>query len=129
MRFSDSTIVSLNALNLNQVKFAVAVQSFSPLVNGIDPNCLDGIVVEGQIGVSINYATGVLTLNFANLYQDPVLQTLNTKVEITIYLKKAGWNNAPLFINSTAAQNIFSVPTPVLDGYANCPSPPIITAF
>lgn len=128
MRFADTTTVSLNALQLNQVKFAVAVQSFSPLVNGIDPNCLDGIVVEGQIGVSIDYFTGILTLNFANLYQDPVLQTLNTKVEITVYLKKAGWNNPPLFINSTVAQNILSVPTPPVDGYS-CQVAPVMTAY
>lgn len=128
MRFADNSTVSLNALVLNQVRFAVAVQSFSPQINGLDPNCLSGLIIDGQIGVSIDYSTGLLTLNFANLYQDPVLQTLNTKVEITAYLKKAGWNNKPIFVNSTKAQNILTVPTPVPDGYV-CPSPPIVMAY
>jgi hypothetical protein len=128
MRFSDGTTVSLNALMLHQVRFAVAVQSFSPQLNGLDPNCLSGIIVDGRIGVSVDYSTGLLTLNFTNLYQDIILQTLNTKVEITVYLKKAGWNNTPIFVNSVQAQNILAVPNPP-DGYVNCPTPPIMIVY
>lgn len=125
MKFADCTFVDINALNLNQVRFGVAVQSFSPQLNGIDGYCIEGIIVDGKIGVSVNYGTGLLTLNFSNLYQDPVLSTLNTKVEITVYLKKAGWNNTPIFVDSTKAQNVFNVPTPVTPPII-CPDPPII---
>jgi hypothetical protein len=125
MRFGDCTTASLNALVLNQIRFGVAVQSFSPQLNGIDPNCLNGIIVDGKIGISVNYSTGLLTLNFTNLYQDPVKQTLNTKVEVTVYLKKAGWNNTPIFVNSIKTQNILGVPnSPPLS--IDCPTPPII---
>jgi hypothetical protein len=112
MKFADCTNVSINALTLNQIRFNVAVQSYSPQLTGVDGYCLDGVIVDGKIGVSVDYSTGMLTLNFTNLYQDPVLQTLNTKVEITAYLKRGGFNNQPIFVDSTKAQNIFSVPTP-----------------
>src|ERR1700733_2347591 len=125
MKFADCSNVGLLALSLNQVRFGVAVQSFSPQLNGIDPECLTGIIVDGKIGVSVNYATGLLTLNFTNLYQDPVKQTINTKVEVTVYLKKAGWNNMPIFVNSIKTQNILGVPNPTPTNTV-CPDPTIV---
>lgn len=125
MKFADCTNVGLDALNLNQVRFGAAVQSFSPQLNGIDPNCITGIIVDGKIGVNINYSTGLLTLNFTNLYQDPVKQTLNTKIEITVYLKKAGWNNNPIFVNSIKTQNILGVPN-LPPTSVVCPDPSIV---
>lgn len=125
MKFADCSNVSLNALNLNQIRFGAAVQSFSPQLNGIDPECLTGIIVDGKIGVSMNYSSGLLTLNFTNLYQDPVKQTINTKVEITVYLKKAGWNNTPIFVNSIKTQNILGVPNPPPTNTV-CPDPTIV---
>jgi hypothetical protein len=125
MKFADCTNVTLNALNLNQIRFGTAVQSFSPQLDGIDPQCITGIIVDGKIGVSINYSTGLLTLNFTNLYQDPVKQTLNTKIEVTVYLKKAGWNNTPIYVNSTKTQNIFGVPNPPPTNTV-CPDPSIV---
>lgn len=125
MKFADCTTVGVNALYLNQIRFAASVQSFSPMINGIDPQCITGIIVDGKIGVSINYSSGLLTLNFTNLYQDPVKQTLNTKVEITVYLKKAGWNNNPVYVNSIQAQNILGVPNPPPSNTV-CPDPSIV---
>lgn len=112
MLFADCTRVSMAALMLNQVKFGVSIQSFSPQLDGVDPTCLDGIIVDGTMGVYVDYSTGLLTLNFGNLYQDIVDPTLNTKVEITVYLKKAGWNNVPIFVDSTKAQNVLNIPNP-----------------
>lgn len=125
LKFADCSVVGLNALMYNQVRFGVSVQSFSPQLNGVDPECLTGIIVDGKIGVSVNYSTGLLTLNFTNLYQDPVKQTLNTKIEVTIYLKKAGWNNTPVFVNSTKTQNILGVPNPPPTNTV-CPDPSIV---
>jgi hypothetical protein len=125
MRFADCSFVSMNALILNQVLFSVSVQSFSPQINGLDPNCYSGIIVDGKIGVSIDYASGLLTLNFENLYQDPVEQTLNTKVEITVFLKRGGWNNQPIYIDSTTAQNILGVSNPTPSN-VSCPGPSVV---
>jgi hypothetical protein len=125
MKFADCTNVSLNAFNLSQIRLGASVQSFSPQLNGIDPECITGIIVDGKIGVSINYSTGLLTLNFTNLYQDPVKQTINTKIQITIYLKKAGWNNNPIYVNSIKTQNILGVPNPAPSNTV-CPDPSIV---
>jgi hypothetical protein len=122
MRFADCSTVGLDALSKNQVRFSVAAQSFSPQLYGLDPACLSGIIVDGKIGVSINYTTGILTLNFANLYQDLVRQTLNTKVEVTVYIKKAGWNNTPIFVDSTKAANILGI-LPQIPPSTICPEP------
>lgn len=109
MKFADCSKVGVDALSLNQIRFSVSVQSFSPNINGITSELLEGIIVDGKIGVSINYETGLLSLNFTNLYEDSVLKTLNTKVQVQVYLKKAGFNNDPLFVASEKIQNILNV--------------------
>ena len=125
MKFADCSQVSMQALVNNQVRFAVAVQSFSPQLFGLDPSCISGIIVDGKIGVSMNYGTGILTLNFTNLYQDPVMQTLNTKIQLTVYLKKAGWNNVPIFVDSIKTYNLLGVQTPPPNSLV-CPDPTMV---
>jgi hypothetical protein len=125
MQFADCTKVSMEGLVNNQVRFAVAVQSFSPQLFGLDPSCISGIIVDGKIGVSMDYTTGILTLNFTNLYQDPVLQTLNTKIQLTVYLKKAGWNNTPIYMNSVRTYNWLGVQTPQPNSLV-CPDPTMV---
>jgi hypothetical protein len=109
LRFADCSLVEQEALLNNQVRFSVAVQSFSPNTNGTDSDGYSGVIVDGKIGVSMDYATGLLRLNFTNLYEDSVLQTLNTKVQINVYLKKGGFNNSPLFVDSTKVQNLLEL--------------------
>ena len=109
MRFADCSFVPTTALADNQVIFSVSVQSFSPNTNGLSPDGYFGAIVDGKMGVSMDYTTGLLTINFTNLYQDPVLQTLSTKVQVNVFLKKGGFNNSPLFVNSTQVQNMLSL--------------------
>ena len=109
MRFADCSFVTTNALANNQVTFSVSVQSFSPNTNGLSDDGYSGVIVDGKMGVSMDYATGLLTINFTNLYQDPVLQTLSTKVQVNVFLKKGGFNNHPLFVDSTKVQNMLSL--------------------
>ncbi len=109
MRFADCSFVETDALQHDQVRFSVSVQSFSPNTNGLSEDGYGGVVVDGKMGVSIDHATGLLTLNFTNLYQDAVLPTLNTKIQIHVYIKKAGFNNRALFINSTKVQNMLNL--------------------
>jgi hypothetical protein len=109
MRFADCSFVTTNALANNQVTFSIAVQSFSPNTNGLDPDGYYGAIVDGKMGISMDYQTGLLTINFTNLYQDPVLQTLSTKVQVNVFLKKGGFNNAPLFVDSTKVQNMLKL--------------------
>lgn len=109
MRFADSSTVQSDALAMDQVRFSVSVQSFSPNTNGIDPNNINGIIVDGKIGVSVNYETGIVTLNFTNLYQDPILSTLTTRIQINVFLKKGGFNNKPLYVDSTKVSNLLKL--------------------
>lgn len=109
MRFADCSFVQADALAKDQLRFSVSVQSFSPNTNGLDIDGYAGVIVDGKMGVSVDYATGLLTLNFTNLYQDAVLETLSTKVQVHVFLKKGGFNNRPLFIDSTKVQNMLKL--------------------
>jgi hypothetical protein len=109
MRFADCSFVSNASLTNDQVRFSVSVQSFSPNTNGLSPSGWSGAIVDGKMGVALDPTTGVLTLNFTNLYQDAVLRTLNTKVQVQVYLKRGGFNNEPLFVNSTQLSNLLSL--------------------
>lgn len=98
MRFADCSLVSLDALSRGQVRFAVALRSIAQLDASID-----------HYGVQINPHTGILTLNFGDLYEDPILQTLKTRVEITVFLKKAGFNNQPITVNSMQVTHLLGL--------------------
>jgi hypothetical protein len=104
MRFADCSLVGQDALANDQVRFSVSVQSFSP--NDV---IIDGYLSEAKVGVYIDYTTGLLTLNFTNLFQDAVLRTLSTKIQINIFLKKGGFNNQPIFVDSTKVQNMLEL--------------------
>lgn len=110
MRFADCSFVSVDALLKGQVRFAVSVRSLAQqIVNG--PS-LDGYVdglMDVSAGVAINPETGILTLRFENTYEDPVLQTLKTRVQVVVYLKKSGFNNQALTINSTQVKNLLGL--------------------
>ncbi len=109
MRFADCSYVKSNALLKDQLRLSASVQSFSPNTNGLSNDGYSGIIIDSKMGVSIDYSTGLLTLNFTNLYQDAVLPTLSTKVQIHVFLKKGGFNNKPIFINSTKVQNMLKL--------------------
>jgi hypothetical protein len=109
MKFADCSYVQRDALAKDQLRFSVAVQSFSPNTNGLDVDGYEGVVVDGKMGVAIDYETGFLTLNFTNLYEDAVLPTLSTKVQVSVFLKKGGFNNQTVFIDSVKMQNMLKL--------------------
>lgn len=114
LRFADNSLVSMDAFTDNQVRISVGVLSFSPQVNGLTDDGYEGIIVDNRIGVSMNYTTGLLSLQFSNLYQDPVEQTKNTKIQITVYLKKAGWNNEPIVIDDSRTANLLGISSEIV---------------
>jgi len=111
LRYADCSFVNLNDLNEGRVKFSVCLNSFSPEINGTDLTdpTITGIIVDGGIGVSFNELNGILTLNFNNLYEDPVLETQKTRILITVFLKKAGFKNSPLKISSYQLKNLLQL--------------------
>jgi hypothetical protein len=109
MKFADCTFVQPDSLSRDQLRFSVSVQSFSPNISGLSEDGYEGIIVDGKIGIYIDYTTGFLTLNFTNLFQDPTLKTLSTKIQINVFLKKGGFNNQPLFVDSNKMNNMLSL--------------------
>ena len=108
MQYGDKSFVQPNDLFMNRVRFGVSVQAFSPNLAGADIDGYAGIIVDGKAGIYINQLTGQLIVNFTNLYQDPSLQTLSTKIEVLVFLKKAGFNNVPLSIDSATVLNLLT---------------------
>jgi hypothetical protein len=101
----------LDDLEENRLRFNIALQSFSPEINGawvIDPT-IDGIIVDGAVGVSFHPDTGILTVNFNNLYESPTLQTQKTRLQITVFLKKAGFKNDPVVIGASKVKNLLEL--------------------
>lgn len=110
MKFADCSAVSPTAIFNNQIRFSVAAQSLSPSIDGYDiDDGYEGIIVDGKIGVFIDHNTGLLRLNFSNLFKDPVILTLTTKIQVNVYLKKGGFNNAPIFINADQMENLLTL--------------------
>ncbi len=110
MKFADCSFVGRDALSKGQVRFSVSVQSFSPNINGFSEDGYSGPIVDGRIGVYIDYSTGIMTINFTNLYEDAVLKTLNTKIQVSVFLKKGGFNNTPIFVDSIKVKNMLFSP-------------------
>jgi len=101
MKFADCTPVNSDALSKDQVRFSVAVQSFSqkPVI----------ATTDGDIGVFIDHLTGLLTLTFSNLNKDAVLSTESTKIQIHVFLKKGGFNNKTIFVDANKVQNMLKL--------------------
>ncbi len=111
MRYADCSYVQADDLLNDKIRFSVSVQSFSPQVDGLSDDGYYGVIVDGKIGVAVDYETGFVTLNFTNLYQDEVYKTLTTKVQVNVYMKRGGFNNKPLFVDSTKMQNMLKLIT------------------
>jgi hypothetical protein len=108
MRFADCTTVQATALFNNQIRFGVAIQAFVPNIDGYTDEDGYGVIVDDIIGVYMDHSTGVITLTIKDLSVDPIYLTLVTKIQITVYLKKAGWVNEPLVIDSDQVQGLLS---------------------
>lgn len=108
MRFSDCSTVSPSAVVNNQVRFGVAIQSIAKNLDGY--SILDGygIVVDENISTSID-SNGILTITAKDLSVDLIFITLITKIEITVYLKKAGFENKTLTITPNLIPGLLSI--------------------
>lgn len=107
MRYSDCSAVQPGDLALNRVRFDVSIQSISYNLDGYDDDGY-GVIVNEGIRAVIDHATGILTFTVNDLFEDPIFTARITKIQITVYLKKAGWNNTPLVINSSKIAGLIS---------------------
>lgn len=107
-RFSDCTTVGRDALARDQLRFGVAIQSFNPNLDGYTEEDGYAIIIDDIIGVFFNESTGVLTLTIRDLSVDPVFLSLVTKIQITVYMKKAGFRNSTRTITPDQIQGLLS---------------------
>ena len=98
MKYFDCTTVQDEDLSLNRVRFDVSIQAFVPNIDGYDETDGYGVIVDDIIGVHLDQATGILKLTIKDLFADQVLQTLVTKIQVIVFLKKAGWNNQTVVV-------------------------------
>ena len=105
-KFADCSTVQSDALLMNQIRFGVAIQSIYPSLDGYDIDGY-GIIIDNTIGVNIDQSTGILTLNVKDISCNSLIPELRTKIIITLYLKKAGWNNEPLTIGYNEVEGLF----------------------
>ena len=107
-KYSNCSTVQDEDLALNRIRFDVSIQAISPNLDGYSDIDGYGIIVNNTVGVHIDQTTGILTLNIKDLSVDPVLLTLITKIQVNVLLKKAGWKNEVLEIDSNAIQGLIS---------------------
>lgn len=108
-RYADCTTVKLNDLALNKLRFSVSLQSFVPSLDGYTELDGYGIIIDDIIGVHMDQVNGILSLTIKDLVVDPVYLTLVTKIQILVYLKRAGWNNNVLVIEPGAIEGLVAV--------------------
>lgn len=108
MRYSDCTTVQSVDLAQGKIRFNVALQSFAPNLDGYSEEDGYGVIVDDIIGVHLDSVSGILKLTIKDLSVDPIYQTLVTKIQILVYLKKGGWNNPPLIVNASEVPGLIS---------------------
>ena len=108
MRYADCTTVQSTDLSFGKVRFNVSLQSFAPNLDGYSEEDGYGVIVDDIIGIYLDTTTGILKLTIQDLSVNEVYKTLVSKIQILVYLKKAGWKNTPLVINTSEVAGLIS---------------------
>lgn len=108
MRYADCTTVQDTDLASGKVKFGVSLQSFNPNLDGYDLEDGYGVIVDPIIGIHMDSTNGILKISMQDLDVDQVYLTLVSKIQIMVYLKKAGWNNQVLVIEPEQIEGLIS---------------------
>lgn len=108
MRYSDCSYVQAGDLDEGRIRFNVSVQSISKNIDGYDSDGYGIIISESPLGIYIEQSTGLMTVYSTDLNLDSVYQNLRTKIQIIVYLKKAGFNNETLTVSGDEAAGLLS---------------------
>lgn len=107
MSFYDGTLVRSGALEANQVRVTAAIQSFVKDVDGYDFESTDGsIQIDETVAVLYTQSSGVLRVRAEGVRNVVSRQELRTKIILTVFLKKAGFNNTETTVSSTGFTNL-----------------------
>lgn len=100
MKYSDCTTVQPADLALGKLRFTAVLGAIYTDTDGYQQDGYQAFFENLIFGLVIDPDTSLLTMYFQNLKEDHVYTALITKIVITVYLKKAGWNNDPLIVTS-----------------------------
>lgn len=111
MLFSDGTAVSAQALNLNQVKFHVAVSSLVKNTGSLPDGYGDQLDYDGYsdgygsnadeaVGTYLMPQTGLMRIRAFNIVRNEFFPELRTRITISVGLKKAGFANQTQYVDS-----------------------------
>lgn len=102
MKFFDGTLVSSTALTDNQIKVVSSIQSFVKDADGYDFESVDGYAaIEETVAILYTQSSGILRIRAANIRNLITRPELRTKLVLTVYLKKAGFNNTDQTVSDT----------------------------
>lgn len=108
LKFADGTYVGKDALAKNQVRFDVAIQSVSYNLDGYTESDGYSVIVNEGVRVFVDHSTGIMTFTVNDLFEDPVFNAQSTKIYINVYLKRAGWKNQVLDVESSQISGLIS---------------------
>jgi len=109
MRFSDNTLVAGTALTNNQVRVSAGIKSFVKDTDGYDFQSVDGYAaIEETISVLYTQASGILRIRAANVRNVATRSELRTKIALTVYLKKAGFQNTEQQVSASRLQELLT---------------------
>jgi hypothetical protein len=102
MKYNDGTYVNISALTDGTMKVSVALQGYAKDLGADDIASVDSNpAVEEAVSLYYTEATGVLRIRAGNLRNVGTRPEISTKIVVTVFLKKAGFQNTNQSITST----------------------------
>ena len=104
MSFSDGTLVSSTAINNNQVRFEVSIASHVKDLDGYDFDGYNdgyGSNADEAIGTYMEHDSGILRIRAYNIVRNEFFPELRSRILVAVSLKKAGFKDAEVYVNST----------------------------
>lgn len=96
MKYANCETVQAEDLLENRLRFSVSIQSIT----------CNNIAADGYIGEYIDPTTGILRIWSADLINNPLFDTMISRIQILVFLKQAGWNNTVQTVPYTQLINL-----------------------
>jgi hypothetical protein len=109
MKFSDGTVVPLSALEGNQVKVTASIKSFTKDRDGYDFESIDGYAaIHETVSLLYTQTSGLLRIRANHIRYISTRPELRTKILLTVYLKKAGFQNTERAVTPTELTDLLT---------------------
>jgi len=109
MRYSDCTYVQPEDLEQNRIRLDISIMSISKNIDGYESTDGYGLVINDiPVGIYVDQLTGLLTIWCTDVNYDPIYKNLRTKLQILVYLKKAGFNNTAVTVSGDETNGLLN---------------------